>query len=724
MSSTEELGLRTLHKILDDGLDELAARTHEGFALRMLVTFVTIGLASTMLPTWLCVAWLCVQTLSESISWLATRPQFFGIEAGPRRRAVQLATLGFGCSVWTVLGGLLWSVGTPEGAVSGVLIWLSVIMFTQTNAYHSPAGFVIGGALPGLGMLGFAVLGPNPLGLPLMPIGGLFVLALAFATDGSMRALSARQKLNEAQTRLAASLTEYRVLADNITDVIAVHELEGRNVYASPSVFGMMGYLPEEFLASSHDEYLHPEDKVWVLSETRSIAFGGAEKVLQYRVLRKDRSVVWVETTFGRIPAVGPNAPGRILSVSRNIDGRKAMESELVGARERAEAADAAKSDFLANMTHELRTPLNAIIGFSGLLRTSADLIERDARHVGLIDDASKFLLELVNTVLDFSRLEAGGVELEARTFDPVELPRAIVALLAQTATEKGLSLDLKTQGEISPLSGDPARLRQVLLNFTSNALKFTEHGGVTILVRRDPAGDARDRLRVEVTDTGIGIPQAQIETLFERFTQADASINREYGGTGLGLAICKRTVDLMEGKIGATSSPGQGSTFWFEVELPRAAAEALEVRGADSIEPDRPLRLLLVEDVAVNRELVTALLAPFDVVIETAENGAQAVDAMVAGSFDLVLMDVQMPVMDGLSATRAIRALPDAAGRHTPIVAMTANILPEQIGKCLAAGMDDHIGKPISPAELLGALSRWSRGREQGLSEQNSIAG
>jgi signal transduction histidine kinase/CheY-like chemotaxis protein len=407
-----------------------------------------------------------------------------------------------------------------------------------------------------------------------------------------------------------------------------------------------------------------------------------------------------------------------LMSVSRNINARKALETELMGARRRAEDAAAAKSDFLANMTHELRTPLNAIIGFSGLLKGSPRLVSEDARHVGLIHEASETLLELVNSVLDFSKLDAGAVELEAKPFDPAAPARAVAGLLAEQAAERGLTLSVATEGEISPLVGDPQRLRQVLLNFLSNALKFTQGGGITVTVRQSRAadgadGEARGRLRVEVADTGIGVSPDQIAHLFDRFTQADASISREYGGTGLGLAICKRTIDLMGGAIGAQSRPGQGSTFWFELVLPRADAlvEAAAPRAPQDLE--RPLRMLLVEDVAVNRELILALLGPFDVEIETAENGLQAVEAMGARVYDLVLMDVQMPVMDGLTATRAIRALPGDAARATPIIAMTANVLPDQVETCLAAGMDDHLGKPINPAALLGILARWSGGRE-----------
>jgi CheY-like chemotaxis protein len=391
-----------------------------------------------------------------------------------------------------------------------------------------------------------------------------------------------------------------------------------------------------------------------------------------------------------------------------------ALETELVEARHRAEDAAAAKSEFLANMTHELRTPLNAIIGFSEVLRRSNRLAVEDKRHVSLVHDASLALLELVTSILDFSKLEAGGVELEAHAFDPAAPPRAVLDLLAGQAEAKDIWTSLETEGVIRPLVGDDGKIRQVLLNLVSNALKFTHAGGVKVRVIQSPVDQTRDLLRIEVADTGIGIPAHQIEHLFDRFTQADASVSREYGGTGLGLAICRRTIEFMGGQIGAFSEPDKGSTFWVELTLPWAESlgETVDVPAAEV--PERPVRLLLVEDVAVNRELIQTLLQPFEIEIETADNGQAALDSLAARSFDLVLMDVHMPILDGLSATRTFRASNTSAARATPVVAMTANVLPEQVEKCLEAGMDDHIGKPISPAALLQAIAKWSGGRDQ----------
>jgi PAS domain S-box-containing protein len=702
-----------LAKILDDGLDEMAARAYQGMPLRLIVTAGVAVLVSLLLPWRLCLAWLSLQFLSEGLSVFVTRPQAKGRKVGPLVRALHLTDLVFGAMLWMGLGAVLWFSNVQGGPVCAVIIWLSVVFFGQNNAYQSTTGFVVGGGIPALAMLIFVMFGPNPHHLPLVPLVGLLILALFFVIDGVMRSLSVRKRFEDAQRSMAASEAHYRLLADNVTDVIARSGVDGERRYISPSITQALGFTAEELMLTPGYTYLHPEDRDYVARTVASLTPGVNQRTIDYRVLRKDGEVIWAETGFTLVPGAGPDGAGEVISVSRNISARKALETQLVEARRRAEEAAAAKSDFLANMTHELRTPLNAIIGFSGVLADSSKLEAEDARHARLIRDASDSLLDLVNGVLDFSRLEAGAVELERKPFDPAETARTMVALLTQQADAKDLMLGVEVEGDASPLVGDATRIRQVVLNFLSNAIKFTAEGGVTVSVRQTNVGADRGHLRVAVTDTGLGIDGGKIDQLFDRFTQADATVSRQYGGTGLGLAICKRTIELMGGAIGCDSRPGQGSTFWFEVTLPRAEALAEAPQGPAPSAPDSPLRLLLVEDVAVNRELISTLLAPFDISIETAENGLLAVEAMQQGAFDLVLMDVQMPVMDGLTAAKTIRALTLPGAQSTPIIAMTANVLPEQVQKCLDAGMDDHLGKPVSPAALLTVLSRWSAGRE-----------
>jgi signal transduction histidine kinase/ActR/RegA family two-component response regulator len=374
-----------------------------------------------------------------------------------------------------------------------------------------------------------------------------------------------------------------------------------------------------------------------------------------------------------------------------------------------------AKSEFLAKMSHEIRTPLNGVIAAADLM-AATQLNDEQHELLDTLRLSAKTLLGIINDILDFSKIEAGRMVLETLPFTPTVLVEEVVSIMAPAAHSKGLTVRTELSSSLPhSVAGDPLRLRQILLNFVGNAIKFTARGEVVIRAMRLKKGEGQSAwLRFEVQDTGVGIPPEKQAGIFDAFTQADSSVTRQYGGTGLGLAICKRLVELMGGQIGVYSQPGQGSCFWFEVPLPVIQENAPEETTAqpsgsalNSHELDG-VRVLLVEDNPVNQKVAIRMLQKLGCVVELAENGQQALEKLERASYDIVLMDMQMPVMDGLTATRLLRQREQQTGHHQVVIALTANAMQTDRELCLEAGMDDYLSKPLTLDALQVMLLRW----------------
>jgi PAS domain S-box-containing protein len=523
----------------------------------------------------------------------------------------------------------------------------------------------------------------------------------------------------------------------------------------------MLGFEPGELdddIQHHFIDLIHPADRDSLLATAKHLleTQGGYE--IDFRLRTKEGGYKWILSRGKAVAWDEAGRPSRAVGTHTDLTARKEMEFELIRAKEQAESAMRAKSEFIANMSHEIRTPMNAIIGFSYLIK-SDPLTPRQLDQLTKMSNAAQHLLQIINAILDFSKIEARKITLDIRDFEPARVIDKVCSIVSEKVTDKSLDLLVDMDHVHLMLRGDDLRLGQILINLVSNAVKFTEKGSISIRVSIIDQRSDDIVLRFEVKDTGIGMTPEQVTRLFHAFEQADTSTTRRFGGTGLGLAISKRLVELMNGHIGVESEIDKGTIFWMEIPFQKSShtpespdqvlrEEALSAgftriltkpvtpsvlvdtlmetmikiqpiglppKNDDRIDQDLQKRqgahILLVEDNLINQEVATQMLENVGMQVSTAENGKTAVEMSRRTDFDLILMDVQMPIMDGLHATEQIRNMPNR--KTVPILAMTANAFDTDRDECLKAGMNDHVAKPVEPDKLYQSLVKWLPERE-----------
>ena len=523
-----------------------------------------------------------------------------------------------------------------------------------------------------------------------------------------------------AEGKLRASEVRFRSVTQSVGDAIISSNAAGNIIFWNSGAENIFGHREDGVLGQPLAVIMPERFREMHRAGMKRVQAGGEARVIGRTVelvgLAKDGREFPIELTL----STWRTGEGVFYTgIIRDITERKRAEEALQAAKASAEAANRAKSEFLANMSHEIRTPMNGILGMTGLV-LDTDLNREQRDYLGMAKSSAHSLLGLLNDILDFSKIEAGKLDLEAIDFNLRETVAHMLKPLVFRAGQKRLELVTKiAPGIPEHLIGDPLRLRQILINFADNAIKFTERGSITVKVSAVGQSEGGQCLHFAVTDTGIGIPAEKQGVIFEAFAQVDGSTTRNYGGTGLGLAIASHLVQQMRGKIWVESKVGEGTAFhftaWFGVgpdsslhEAPALIETPAEIPGAGP-----GLRILLAEDNAINRALATGILTKRVHSLVHAVNGREAVELACAGTFDLIFMDVQIPEMDGLEATRRIRALEQAnGGPRTPIVAMTAHAMTGDRERCLAAGMDDYLSKPLEKTALLALLARIAAGR------------
>lgn len=520
----------------------------------------------------------------------------------------------------------------------------------------------------------------------------------------------------------------YATAFETTLDAIAITSLEdGIYVDVNQAFINMTGYTRQELIGRSSLEmsiWANPQDRQNFSQKLREKK---SRLNFETQFRKKNGDIFW---GMFSVSPMSFNGLPCLLSITRDVTEAKAAQAELASHRDRleqlvaertaelsrakeaAEAASIAKSAFLANMSHEIRTPLNAVTGMAHLIRRGG-LSPAQSTQLDKLENAGQHLLGIINAILELSKIEAGKLVLAETPLHIGQILDNVLTMLQSTAQAKHLNLTSETD-ELPPnLLGDPIALQQALLNYAANAVKFTDAGKVILRVRQFADEADAIALRFEVEDSGVGIPAEAMPRLFAAFEQADNTLSRKYGGTGLGLAITRKLAEHMGGTAGASSTPGKGSIFWFTVRLKKGSQPLATIPNVTPSHPETRLaqefpgrRILLVEDEPINREIAEQLLAEAGLCVETANDGEQAVNLVRRNDYDLILMDVQMPNLDGLAATRLIRALPKA--RQVPVIAMTANAYAEDRALCLAAGMDDFMTKPASPELLFAMVLNW----------------
>jgi PAS domain S-box-containing protein len=509
--------------------------------------------------------------------------------------------------------------------------------------------------------------------------------------------------------QLAEKEESFRALIEYSSVGITLRDRNQRVFYVSPAVRIILGYEPEELLGDFRGDLVHPDDLPAVQARMGTLMENpGQTQRARIRLKHKNGEYRWVESITRNLfedPSVRA-----IVTNLRDVTDSTNAEIAAAEAREKAERANQAKSEFLAMISHEIRTPMNGITGMCQLLLESR-LNREQQDYANTIAQSAQSLLALINDVLDISRIEAGKLSIERAPLDLAALLEEVAQLMRVRAGEKGIRLEVTYPGDAPrAFYGDELRIRQILYNLTGNAVKFTHEGKIVLMARIEYQSGSRYAVKVAVKDTGIGIAPEKLQSVFKKFTQADISTTRRYGGSGLGLSISRSLAELMGGSIEAESMPGEGSTFTLTMNMDAAPETSLQRREspADALQPlPEPLEVLLVEDNKINQKLALRLLERLGCTVWLAENGVEALEALDRRPVDLILMDCQMPEMDGFEATRKIRER-EREHRHVPIIAITANAMESDFEKCLASGMDSYLTKPIDFAKLREALETW----------------